>query len=333
VTQAVLEVNAYLRHQTSGMRGRHFQVFVELLAAPNQIQTRSYGVENTIVLTPSIEPQVRDVRHAYLHYMLDPLPMRAEETLARKKAIIDHALRAPALDESFKTDFALLVSECLIKAVEARLDRKPAEVDEALKEGYILAPYFAEQLRAYEQQETAMQFYFPDMAKALDLRKEDARLSKVEFNAQARVRPARTAPAPPPPPALSGAAKTIEDAEQLYTARDLDKARELFLRVLQETGDRTLHARAYYGLARVASLKKDPETAEQLFAKTLASAPDAQVKAWALVYLGRLADARGERDEAVKYFEGALQVEGASEAARQAAGLGAQQTAGKPAQP
>ena len=85
VSDAVLQVNVYLRQQTSGFRGRQFQIFIELQAAPNQVQTRSYGNEYTIVVTPSAEPRIFDVRHAYLHYLLDPLSTRYEEILDRKK--------------------------------------------------------------------------------------------------------------------------------------------------------------------------------------------------------------------------------------------------------
>ena len=87
VAEAVLQVNAYLRQQTSGFKGRHFQIFIELLAGPNQIQTRSYANEYTVVVTPSPEPRIFDLRHAYLHYLLDPLATRNEEILERKKAL------------------------------------------------------------------------------------------------------------------------------------------------------------------------------------------------------------------------------------------------------
>jgi predicted negative regulator of RcsB-dependent stress response len=328
VADAVLQVNSYLRQQTSGFKGRQFQVFVELLAPPNQIQTRSYGNFYTIVLTPSTEPKISDVRHAYLHYLLDPLATRYQEVLMRKRGLVDHAQRAQALAENYKSDFLLLATECLIKAVEARLDHKPEQVTQALQDGYILAPYFAESLPAYEKQEQAMLFYFEAMAGAIELKKEDARLAKVEFNKEARVRTVKTAPAPPPPP-LTGAAKTLEEAEQFYKSRDLDKAKQQYLNVLQQTEDMSMHAQAYYGLARIAVLQKDPEVAERLFQKTLDSKPDAQVKAWSLVYLGRLADAAGDREQAVKHFHSALGVEGASTAARQAAEQGVQQDSSK----
>ena len=326
VAEAVLQVNAYLRQQTSGFRGRHFQIYIELLGGPNEVQTRSYGNEFTIVITPSPEPRIFDVRHAYLQYLLDPLATRNEEILNRKKALADHATRAPALDDSFKDDFLLLVTESLVKAVEARLDHKPDGPAQALREGFILAPYFAEKLPVFEKQEESMLIYYSEMVRAIDLPKEDERLSSVEFNRYAAARPTVPVAAPPPPPPLTGAEKTLDDAERLYASRELEPAKKLYLDLLQQTDRQSLHAAAYYGLARIAALQKDPEAAERLFNKALESGPEPAVKAWVLVYLGRLSLASGDRDQAAKHFQEALHVEGASPAAQQAATLGAQQS-------
>ncbi len=325
VTDAVLQANVYLRQQTSGFSGRRFQIYIELQGAPNQIQTRSYGNEYTIVVTPSAEVRAFDVRHGYLHYSLDPLATRAREILERKKPIADHALRAKALEDSFKEDFLLLVSESLIKAVEARMDKKPEMAQQALRQGFILTPYFSEQLPVYEKQEQAMLLYFREMAAAIDLKKEDARLSAVTFDRDAPTRTVKaTGQAEEPAAPLTGPAKTLDDAEKMYSARDLDKAKELYLAALQQTDQKAAHASAYYGLARIAVLQKDPETAERLFQKALELEPEAQVKAWALVYLGQLELAAGEREQAAKYFQSALQVEGASDLARQKAQQGVQ---------
>ena len=325
VAAAVLQVNAYLRNETSGTSGSWFQIFVDLLGAPNQIQTRSYAYEYFVVITPSAEPRINDVRHAYLHYLLDPLATRHQEVIMRKAALADHAQRSPTLDQSFKSDYLLLTTESLIKAVESRLDRKPESANEAMREGYILTAYFMEQLQAYEKQEQAMRFFYPEMIKAIDLRREEARLSQPEFVSQLPARPAKVAPAPPPPEP-KGVYKTLDDAEQLYRDRSLEPARQLFLKALQETDEQPLHAKAYYGLARIAALEKNPELAESMFQKTLESRPEPQIQAWALVYLGRLADAAGDRQEATKHYQEALAVPGASEAARQAAAQGTQQS-------
>jgi tetratricopeptide (TPR) repeat protein len=327
VSRVVLESNAYLRNPTSGLTGQSFQIYIDLLGAPHQVQTRSYKNDYYVVATPSPEPRTEEIRHAYLFYLLDPLASRHADVLERKRGLSDHAQRALALAEHYKSDFLLLSTASLVKAVESRLDRDPALVQEALREGFILAPYFAEQLPLYEKQEQAMRFYYGDMVKAIDLKREDARLAQVEFVAEPRVRQVKAPPAAQPE--LSPAARAVEEAEKLYTARELDKAKAAFLQVLQQTDEKPHHARAYYGLARVAALQKDPETAERFFQKALDSSPDPQTAAWAHVYLGRLSDARGRREQAVQHYREALNIEGASEGARRAADLGLQQSFNK----
>src|SRR5580658_6381526 len=96
VTKALFETNGYLRNPTSGYRGRRFQIYVDLMGAPNQIQTRSYKDDYFVVVTPSTEPQIQEIRHAYLHYLLDPLALRYFEQLVRLKALADFAQPAPA---------------------------------------------------------------------------------------------------------------------------------------------------------------------------------------------------------------------------------------------
>jgi tetratricopeptide (TPR) repeat protein len=318
VSNAVLQANAYLRNPTAGYLGRRFQIYIDLLAPPNQIHARSYGTDYFVVVSASAEPQTNDIRHGYLHYLLDPLATKYAQEIGKKRGLADHAQRAQALEPVYKEDFLLLLTESLIKAVEARLDPKPQLAREALEDGYVLTPFFSDHLPVYEKQPQAMRLYFPEMIEAIDLKKEDEMLAKVQFSETPRVRHAKL----PPRAAeveLTGVQKTIQEAEALYGSRDLDRAKEKFLLVLRETSDSPLHARAYYGLARIAVLQRNPEVGDQMFRKALESSPEPYVKAWVLVYLGRLADAAGERAEAVKYYEEALKVEKASLAARRAA--------------
>ena len=140
-------------------------------------------------MSPSPEPRTFDIRHGYLHYLLDPLATRNQEVLNRKKSLVDHALRAQALSDAYKEDYLLLVTESLIKAVESRLDKKPGMVQDALKEGLILAPYFGEALPVYEKQEVGMPLYYKEMMQAIDVVKEDKRLTSVEFDKTSAARP------------------------------------------------------------------------------------------------------------------------------------------------
>ncbi|MGC8795112.1 MAG: hypothetical protein ACP5U2_17150, partial [Bryobacteraceae bacterium] len=236
IARAVLEANAYVRSPTSGVLGRRFQIYIELLAPANQVHVRNYANDYFLVLTPAAEPQVQEIRHAYLHYLVDPIVLRNVEEVNQKKPLMDFALGAPLLPEMYKKDFPLLVSKCLVKAIESRLapaSRRQAMVEQALREGYILTPYFAEALPAYERQEQALRFYFPEMVKGIDLRRETLRLDKVEFAQKAPEPSPRTRPKP----VVSELLARLEEAEELYARRELDKAREMLLALIRETGE------------------------------------------------------------------------------------------------
>ena len=163
----------------------------------------------------------------------------------------------------------------------------------------------------------------------IEMLKEEARLANVDFNGRPSERPAIQV-AQPELPALEGAVKMLDDAESLLVAKPvdqarLDKAKGLFLAALQETDQQALHAKSWYGLARIAMLQNDPETAEELFQKTLGLDPEPQDKAWTLYYLGRLAVAAGDRGRGIQLIQEALGLPGASEKARKAASDALQQ--------
>src|SRR5262249_48895205 len=152
----------------AGYLGRRFQIYVDLLGAPNQVQSRSYGDDYFVVVTPSAELQVEGIRHAFLHYLIDPLGLKFNEDIKKKHALGDYALGAPLLPEQYKTDFVDLTTECMIKAIESRLDRAPIRAEQAMKEGYVLTPALAEQLSSYEKQEVALRMYFPSLINGVD---------------------------------------------------------------------------------------------------------------------------------------------------------------------
>ena len=124
------------------------------------------------------------------------------------------------------------------------------------------------------------------------------------------------------PVVLTGAAKTLQEAEDAYTSRELPRAKDLYLRALGETEEKPLHAKVYYGLARIAVLQRDPETGDRLFREVLDLNPDPSTKAWSLLYLGRLADSQGDREQAAQQYRAALAVPDAPETVRVAAQQG-----------
>jgi tetratricopeptide (TPR) repeat protein len=311
-------VDGYLRVGTGGYLGRRFQVFVDLLAMPEQVQTRNYGDDAFVILTPSEKPRMFDIRHAYLHFELDPISIKYGIVTDQKRSLIDFVQTAP-VEPNFKTDFVLLTDESLIKAVESRLDKNPAEAAQAARQGYILAPYFAEQLPLFEKQEQGMRYYMEEMINGIDLRRESVRISAIKFDAAPPVRVAKQVVTAAPEAKLSPSAETLEKAEELYLKRNLDEAKPLYLKSLEQQGSAEEHAQAWYGLARIAVLQKQPDAAVKLFEKTLGASPDGQTKAWSLVYLARLSRAANDPERASKFYQEALNVQGASEQAHKAA--------------
>ncbi|MCU1339420.1 MAG: Tetratricopeptide 2 repeat protein [Bryobacterales bacterium] len=326
LTFAVQQVNAYLRHVNTGVRRGRFQVLIDLMGAPNQVQMRNYVYDYIIVVTPAVEQPVGDIRHAYLRYLVDPLAARYAEELQKKARLGEYALQSPILDQPYRDDFVRLATESFIKAVESRLDRRSALAEQAAREGFVLAPAFAELLQQYERQEVAMQLYFPDLVSGIDVKREQQRLARIDFLKERPVRSYRVTSVVKPPE-LTGVAKTLDDADQLFLDREKGtantvKAKELFLKALQETEQKPMHARAYYGLARIALLERDPETADRFFRKILELEPDPATKAWALVYIGKLSDSQGEKEPAQENYKAALAVQGISDLARQEAQRG-----------
>ena len=320
-TRAITEVNAYLRVPSVGQLGRTFKVLIDLLGAPNQILVKNYQDDFYLVITASAEPQIDYLRYAYFRFAIDPLTLKFAEDLKRKRGLIDYAQGAPALDEVYKQDFPLLAGASLIKAIEARLapaSKRAGLVEQALREGYVVTPAFAELLPDYEKQEQSMRLYFPELIKGIDLRKEAKRLAEVDFLKEKPVRRAKMVEQPkrPEPAPLTGALKKIEDADELIRKRELPPARTLLLEAVQETDRTTTKARAYFGLARIATLQNNKDESLQLFETTLESQPEPQVKAMTHYYLGRLYELAGEPDKALEHFRNALAVPGISSQAK-----------------
>ncbi len=306
ITRAVLEANGYLRIATSGYLGRRFQIYIDLLGAPNRPSVRGYGTDVFVVVHPSAELHTSEVRHAYLHYLLDGFASKNAAAVESKRGLGGLAMFAPALDESYKTDFALLLTECLIKAVEARTrygseKQKQALVDQALREGFILTPHFYEQLLKYEVQEQSIRFYYPEIVNAIDEKRENQRLRQVTFAERPPEPKRRSEPARP---VLTGLAKVFDDAETSLRRNQLEQAKKLFAEAQQESGGKD--ARALYGLARVAALEKDPERAKELFRQALDAKPDPYVQAMTHLYLGRIEDLFGSREQAILHYKEAL---------------------------
>jgi tetratricopeptide (TPR) repeat protein len=328
VRRVVTSTNSYMREILRPSTGRTFSVFVEPLVG-ERANFRNYGDHYAIVVG-AIEPLPEaDIQHAYLHFMLDPLPLKYRNELQAKSAIFNVAARAPELPAEYHTDFISFADECLIKAVELRLRHLPAEKEEAvLKEddaaGFVMVRTFAHLLLKFEKSEPSLTYYFPDLVVGIDVPAELKRVQAIAF-AKPQAPAAEEAKAAPAEP-QSETDQLLAEGDRQIALQNPGGAAEAFEKVLKLD---PVQPKALYGLAVARLMSRQGDKAMDLFQAIVSPPPEASKEpadpatlAWSHIYLGRLYDLEDERDEAMTHYRAALAVQGAPEAARVAAQRG-----------
>jgi len=337
VSSLVFAVSNYLREILRPGSPRTFSVYVELLAG-KKTDFRNYGDHYELVVTPSSDFPTDDIRHALLHFLLDPIAIRYRVQASRLSSLLEVAAHAPLLPVEMHDDYPAFFDECLVRAVELRLRRlTPAElssaIDQAESSGYVLVRPIYAGLTGFEKSEPAMGYYLPDLIKGIDLAGEERRLRGVKFADVATVGGAvaeNATPAAPIPAASSDPVEVeLAEGQRQISARNGAAAAASFEHVLASHPN---DLRAIYGLAIASALQGMPDRARELFAKVIAAAPNASTGAgeqpdpsnlsWSHIYLGRMYDVEGQRELAIAEYRAALAVEGAPETARAAAQRG-----------
>jgi tetratricopeptide (TPR) repeat protein len=349
MAEVMQQVTGYLRIGSTAYLGRNFGLYVDLLGAPGQANARSFGPDYYVVVSASPVLQLDEVRHGYLHYILDPMARRYPGLIQSKADLRDFAELAHALDPVLRKDFRLLLGESLIRAVELRLARIPEparqqRLRDTLAEGHILAPHFYEALQKYEKQDAGMRIYYPDLIEAINVRQEQRRLARVTFREAPEAGSSHVvalSPAPGGPAAAGpgsrpgrsgetpGADKPSQEEEALLSQgedalarQDFAAARQAFQAVLDRRG--SMQDQAMYFLALVATQERQPEIAKTYFQQALEITRDAHVRAWANIYLGRIFDMEQNRELAVRHYQQALESGATEPATRLAAERGLQ---------
>ena len=109
LAKMVFDTDIYLKMQSGGFLGRTFTVYLDFMGDPSEANARNYGTDYDVVVFPSPDPSAVDplkmpqIRHAYLHYLLDPMADRHPSAIKRIEPLLQAVKRAP-LEESFKKD-------------------------------------------------------------------------------------------------------------------------------------------------------------------------------------------------------------------------------------
>jgi tetratricopeptide (TPR) repeat protein len=300
IRRMVALADAYFRFASGSYLGLTYTIEVDLLGAPEQVHARIYGLNYHVVVTPSKSLKIGEIRHQYLHFLLDPLAAKYAQEIQQKSVLKGLARAAPSLAADFKEDFALLLTECLIRASELRMDRRPkSEAEKTASDltasGLILVPYFYSALEDYELQEASMRVVYKQMVLAIDPRSELKRLASVKF--------APPAAQAEPTTAVSEEARLLDQGDNSIYRGQYREARAAFQTVLEKFDPR--NERALFGLAVTASNTRKPDLAEEYFQKTLEAAHDLRRVTWSHIYLGRLYDLKGNREDALRQYRAA----------------------------
>lgn len=342
VSQIVFVTTGYLRAMSQPSDPRTFTIIVEPLVG-RITNVRNFGDHYAIVLSGADDIPADVVRHAYLHFLLDPLPLRYSHVVAVKRPLFEKAASAPRLAPDLKDDYPSYFAECAVRAVELKLKKmSPGQRDAALErddaDGYILVrPLFAA-LPKFEGSEPSMTLFFPDLVRAVDVAAELKRVSTLQFAAADRLQKSgdisseevarRRSALPGTVPNDAEAIAALTEGERRIAEKNARAAEASFQKVVAKYPDQ---ARAWYGLGLVALLDHDGPRAKQVFGRLTtgehAATSDPMVLAWSHIYLARIYDDEGQSRQAQEEYQAALTVQGGPEQARQAAQKGLAETA------
>jgi tetratricopeptide (TPR) repeat protein len=338
VSQIVFVSSGYLREIIDSNNERTFTIVIEPLVG-RITNVRNYGDHYAIVLSGGDDIPTDVVRHAFLHYMLDPLPLSYPHVVVVKRPLFEKGAAAPRLAQELRDDYPSYLAECTVRAVELKLKKmSPGEREAALQRddvgGYVMVRPLFEGLAKFEGSEPAMKLYFPDLIRGIDLNAENKRIAGITFAPEGPTQAnadfdkeevaRRRALQPAALPNDSAAIADLTEGERHIAEKNPRAAEESFKKVLAKYPDQT---RAWYGLGLVALLlDHDMARAKEVFSGLTdgehAANKDPLVMSWSHIYLGRIYDNEGHADRAKTQFEAALAVQGLPDRARDAAQKG-----------
>jgi len=353
LTRMVFSTNVYLGMPVSSYVDRRFLVLMEPMLAPSATNARIYGSDYIVVVSPAGDPlgavHMNEVRHTYLHYEIEPLVYSRAQAMDRLMPLLKTVQDAP-IEFAYKSNIASLITECLIKAVEAHImdvglakperptgtglraadmigydsamsaynrqaeqtRRKAVDLD--VRQGWVLTSYFYDKLGNMEKQSISLKEDIGEMVYGMDVGRESHAAQQIVFLPSGTQDVVRRAPRQ-----LTG----IQLGEMKLLKGDLPGAEAIAKAALADpNGD---HAQAHYLMARVDLMQSEPDAAITDFQATLQSSKDPRTLAWSHIYLGRLYDVLPDRQKAIAQYQAALTVRDSQPDTKAAAEAGLKQ--------
>jgi tetratricopeptide (TPR) repeat protein len=352
LSNMIVQTNLYLKLPASSYDGRRFIVVVEPMLSPGTVNARVYGSDYVAVVSP-VDGQVpmKDVRHIYLHYLIDPLLYARTNAIDRENPILKAVSGAP-LAYRYRSDVVPFTVECLIKAIEARtmdtgiapykipagvnrselpryefeqeaVERKMEDVrrqtvEHDMRQGFVLTQYFYDQMGQFEKQPASLNDTIGEMVYSMDVEQQVSRAKHIDFDQETDEDVLQRSQ----PHQLTG----LDLAEAKLSNGDVAEAEAMARKVLASQTEtpqaKEDAARAHFILARADLLTGRPDQAIEDFNETLAMSKEQRLLAWSHIYLGRMLDLECKRDAALAEYKEALTVRDGQQDTRLAAERG-----------
>jgi hypothetical protein len=348
MTKMVLTTNLYLHLPVSSYEGRRFMVLLEPMLSPTETNARYNGIDSVVVVSPAAQPVASVpmdlIRHTYLHFTVEPLVYARSGAMDRLQSLLKPVQQAP-LEFTYKSDITALLTECLIKAIEAQtmdvgipvparpdalkerseFDKYEAQiaaydrqaeavrrktVDLEMRQGWVLVDYFYNQLGVMGKQAVSLKDNIGPMVYGMDVDRERHHDEQIAFLPEGSGGDAaRADPVRRTPRPLSG----LDLAEMKLMKGDINGAGEIADAALKVD---PANAEAHYVLGRIGLIEGHPDDAMEHLTKTVKLSHDPRTTAWAHIYMGRMYDiARDpnnpdqilpQRDKAIAEYKAAL---------------------------
>lgn len=303
VRKSLEQVDAFFR-MPRNYSPRQYFIFPDPMLAPGHSDALSYEDNYYFVSNVALGPQMPQVRHTYLHFLLDPLIASYPAIFTPiEQQILPLVQDAPGLERQFKKDPQLFYTECLVRAAEIVLDggtvpEQQAKVTAAMANGLVLTQYWYGELTTYRRDAAGFREFYPEAAFGARVDEIAGQAKRISF-----------APAPATPVVAVQPTRVpslLEQAQARFDAHDLTAAASLAQAELGKP--RPDAAGAWFLLGKIAAAGNQAPTAVTLFEKALGAAGvnDHHVRTWSNIFLARLFDAANERSEAIAHYRAAL---------------------------
>lgn len=330
MNQMLIQTDLYLKQPPVTNGNRRFLVIMDPLIAPGEENARVYGGDYIVVSSPTNgKIDMKPVKHTYLRFILEPLIYARSESINQLRPILELVQPSP-LPYIYKSDVLTLVTECMIRAIEARsmdtgvpVYKIPAHVDRSqlaavdkqendyehavaqvrsdtvhkdMVQGFILTQYFYDQLRGFDESPRSLPQMVGIMIYGMNVDIEKHRVQDIVFATHTDQNVATP---------VAPQSADLDNAETKLIAGDTAAAAQLAERALdQHTSD---PGRAYFILARANIMSGKMNAAVQDFNEAVKVSHDLRTIAWSHIYLGRLDDLQGDRTAAVAEYQAAMQ--------------------------